>query len=515
MDSPPLPPQTPTATSSPPPPPQKIRLMCSYGGHIFPRPQTKTLHYLGGETRIISLPIPTATASISDFISHIAAALRHNNEDDDDQPFYLKYQLPHHELDSLISLSTDDDLNVMIDEHHKLLSQSSRIRLFVFNAKHGERLDSGFNEEESSRRRRMKVLQHPKTEAWFVDALKSARIMEGMQSEGEFGAGLYTQESMALETSSSFGSTASSSSLSNLPAKSGNFDDNAASDYGVGSSVTHPQFVNYQEPTIPAAMLENKVSSNSFESESHFSNSPSGIQVRQPVQFSGYQMVHQVNHHYQQQQQPFQFVQMPPNYITQNPTGLVPVQSYYPTYETMQHQQLHYQPNQSYPVYLVPAPQPQPQTYNIPTQYRMADPVNIGPLRPPVHPSATLLSHRVYKETAPAIESSAQIYRSTTPSAVGPVIHVPYNENQQPSVIQNKPQPTGAINEVDDVAARAQIYKSQPPPPVVPSSHNQTMTRATAILLSEAMAQLHVEHVNQAAAENVLNKSCLVVLHAV
>ncbi|MEJ1538787.1 hypothetical protein, partial [Escherichia coli] len=29
----------------------KLRLMCSYGGHIFPRPHDKTLCYVGGDTR--------------------------------------------------------------------------------------------------------------------------------------------------------------------------------------------------------------------------------------------------------------------------------------------------------------------------------------------------------------------------------------------------------------------------------------------------------------------------------
>lgn len=79
------------------------------------------------------------------------------------------------------------------------------------------------------------VIQHPKTEAWFVDALKSAEIMrkgrncllgfEGeAQSEDLIGNGIGSSsmaESMVLETSSSFGSTSSSTSLTNLaPVKS-------------------------------------------------------------------------------------------------------------------------------------------------------------------------------------------------------------------------------------------------------------------------------------------------------
>ncbi|KAG5233946.1 octicosapeptide/Phox/Bem1p domain-containing family protein [Salix suchowensis] len=37
----------------PPVPGAKLRLMCSYGGHIIPRPHDKTLCYVGGETRIV------------------------------------------------------------------------------------------------------------------------------------------------------------------------------------------------------------------------------------------------------------------------------------------------------------------------------------------------------------------------------------------------------------------------------------------------------------------------------
>ena len=31
----------------------KLRLMCSYGGHIIPRPHDKSLCYVSGETRLV------------------------------------------------------------------------------------------------------------------------------------------------------------------------------------------------------------------------------------------------------------------------------------------------------------------------------------------------------------------------------------------------------------------------------------------------------------------------------
>ena len=43
----------------------------------------------------------------------------------------MKYQLPSEDLDSLISLTTDEDLEHMIDECNGI-SDNSKIRLFLF-----------------------------------------------------------------------------------------------------------------------------------------------------------------------------------------------------------------------------------------------------------------------------------------------------------------------------------------------------------------------------------------------
>lgn len=86
----------------------------------------------------------------------------------------------------------------MLEEHKRLSSSStaspSRIRLFLF--------PFGIDDKAE--------LTHPKRESWFVDALRSARVGFGDES-GE------QAESILLETSSSFGSTSSSLSLSSLP----------------------------------------------------------------------------------------------------------------------------------------------------------------------------------------------------------------------------------------------------------------------------------------------------------
>ncbi|GFP96982.1 hypothetical protein PHJA_001842300 [Phtheirospermum japonicum] len=190
--------------------------MCSYGGHIVPRPHDKSLFYAGGESRIVAVDRRTTAASLSVFSAHLSRALFNN------RLFHLKYQLPNEDLDSLISVITDEDLSNMLEEHDRI-TPPARIRLFLFPVK-PESVGS--------------ALLDPKSETWFSDALKSTGILQKGQSadcgllmgigpdleapvesgsnsggtEGKLGA-----ESLVLETSSSFGSTCSSFSMSNSP----------------------------------------------------------------------------------------------------------------------------------------------------------------------------------------------------------------------------------------------------------------------------------------------------------
>lgn len=219
----------------------KIRLMCSYGGHIAHRAHCKSLCYVGGETRVVAVDRRSTAASLSSLIAHLSRVVYNN------RPFYLKYQLPNEELDSLVSVTTDEDFQNMLEEHDRIASSASatpsRIRLFLFPV-NSESLGS--------------ALFDTKAESWFSDALNNSTIVrkgqsadsdhlhglasldtvvrsdlfsvdgqaESLSSSGggggdskhgfEFGG--LMQESFVLETSSSFGSTNSSISMSNLPA---------------------------------------------------------------------------------------------------------------------------------------------------------------------------------------------------------------------------------------------------------------------------------------------------------
>ena len=167
------------------------------------------------------------------------------------RPFTLKYQLPSEDLDSLISVTTDEDLENMIDEYDRTCSQttssskSSRIRLFIFP----------FNPEgtpASSHSIGPIINNSTKSDEWFLSALNGSGLLNrgfsdsgtnvnllgldddrqgnvvevGLKDEGsgsQKNMNLKNQDvhsvpdSPMLETTSSFGSTSSSPSLANLP----------------------------------------------------------------------------------------------------------------------------------------------------------------------------------------------------------------------------------------------------------------------------------------------------------
>ncbi|KAL9170304.1 hypothetical protein ABFS82_04G136600 [Erythranthe guttata] len=213
----------------------KLRLMCSYGGHIIPRPHDKSLCYVGGDTRIVVVERHSSLAELHSRLSHTLLNGRH---------FTLKYQLPTEDLDSLISLSSDEDLDNMIEEYDRTTSASplkpSRLRLFLFPSKPETAASMG------------SLLDDAKSETWFVDALNGAGLLprgisesaaidtflerhhgnsdssadlEALQNEsvGNINkqvvgkANNNSQEVFLVETTSSFGSSSSSPSMANLP----------------------------------------------------------------------------------------------------------------------------------------------------------------------------------------------------------------------------------------------------------------------------------------------------------
>ncbi|KDP35167.1 hypothetical protein JCGZ_10701 [Jatropha curcas] len=147
----------------PPVPGAKLRLMCSYGGHIIPRPHDKSLCYVGGDTRMVVVDRHTSLSSLTSRLSRTLL---------DGRPFSLKYQLPHEDLDSLVSVTTDEDLDNMVEEYDRITSScssasapNSRIRLFIFFTKPETAASMG------------SLLDDAKSETWFVDALNNTCLI--------------------------------------------------------------------------------------------------------------------------------------------------------------------------------------------------------------------------------------------------------------------------------------------------------------------------------------------------
>ncbi|KAF8389335.1 hypothetical protein HHK36_026029 [Tetracentron sinense] len=123
MDTPaaaPVPAMTPGSNDESP----RVKFLCSFGGCILPRPQDGKLRYVGGETRIVSLPRDITYDELMLKVRELfeGAAL-------------LKYQQPDEDLDALVSVVNDDDVTNMMEEYDKVGSGDgfTRLRIFLFS----------------------------------------------------------------------------------------------------------------------------------------------------------------------------------------------------------------------------------------------------------------------------------------------------------------------------------------------------------------------------------------------
>nr|GMD92919.1 uncharacterized protein LOC109165864 [Ipomoea batatas] len=112
-------------TSAPGSPKDRIKFLCSLGGKIIPRPTDGHLKYVGGETRVISIPRDIK-------FQELMKKLTYQMEGE----MALKYQLVPEDLDALVSVKSDEDLRYMIDECERVAAGGSpRLRAFLFPAK--------------------------------------------------------------------------------------------------------------------------------------------------------------------------------------------------------------------------------------------------------------------------------------------------------------------------------------------------------------------------------------------
>ncbi|KAE8661254.1 Kinase superfamily protein with octicosapeptide/Phox/Bem1p domain, putative isoform 2 [Hibiscus syriacus] len=102
----------------------KMKVLCSFGGKILSRPSDRKLRYVGGETRIIRIRKDISWQELKQKILAIY-----------DQTEVIKYQLPGEDFDALVSVSSDEDLQNMMEECNELLDKeaSQKLRMFLFS----------------------------------------------------------------------------------------------------------------------------------------------------------------------------------------------------------------------------------------------------------------------------------------------------------------------------------------------------------------------------------------------
>ncbi|KAL8137404.1 hypothetical protein V2J09_003405 [Rumex salicifolius] len=484
----------------------KIRLLCSYGGRIVPRPHDKALFYAGGESRLLAVDRRTATASLAALTSHISRSLLNG------RPFSLKYQLPDHDLDSLVSVATDEDLVNMIEEYDRaaLSPNPTRLRFFLF--------PPAAKAESSSLAAAASAAAgeyDPKSEAWFFDALRSAGIaVDGKRtSESESGGEGMVESEGTKSVDSGVGPTpmnsewagSTPSAPASLPAIKvcggdeigGSGQDLRAASYSLvdspesDSSATSPNFKSptlvYLDSLSHSDPKDSKLFTTPMETDlgpSEFSPLTDQLNSIPTYGYSFSQPMDQMQHQLHSQPQPTlqsyqqlqpQYIHAPPQYVPQFYSTTVPAASYSTTYQPylQQQQQAAYQMNKPYPVYLMQQAPPQcdfslpsshPQLLSKPNMM-VASSVGLGLAKP--------------------AEITAKVYRA------GPTVSQPISvpsaqmgQAQQPVSVSSALDAAsfGGAAEFDDPLLHAQIYKTQPP----------RQTAATAMLLDN-LTQLQLD----------------------
>lgn len=102
----------------------RVKFLCSFLGSILPRPQDGKLRYVGGETRIVSVPRDISYEELMGRMRELYEGVA-----------VLKYQQPDEDLDALVSVVNDDDVINMMEEYDKLGSGDgfTRLRIFLFS----------------------------------------------------------------------------------------------------------------------------------------------------------------------------------------------------------------------------------------------------------------------------------------------------------------------------------------------------------------------------------------------
>ncbi|PSS13441.1 Transmembrane protein [Actinidia chinensis var. chinensis] len=509
----------------------KLRLMCSYGGRIVPRPHDKSLCYDGGETRIVAADRRTSLAELTHRLSKTLLGGR---------PFALKYQLPNEDLDSLISVATDEDLDNMVDEYDRLADanktaqKSSRLRVFLFPEKPDSSiLESSTNSEDWFLNGGFRESPSVNCLLGLDDDVLIAKDTESFDGVGGNSEKLGAQD---LQSVSSFGSASSSPSLASMPPISVHVEEQKeavmVAGGGIEEQLSHMlvsqkrddegNLVNSQTQSKPIGGVDlaspNSVSSDSSREslfvqrgmiyQDPFAQNPSPFVPNLSVPNTRVQMqqVHNLQTQFHQQHQQFnqqqqqQFIQVGAHYIQNH---AVPITSYYPIYPP-QHQL-----DEHYPPYYMPVRQAQ--GYNIPAQQsNYSETVStVSSTRSQTPPLSSIIPPSAAYDVSKNVPAPKPAMGGGNYMAARPLVQVPSSQNQTQYVAFSQFQhPSQSIAVSSDATAAnyayefadpvyAQMYYARPLAPQLAAQY-QTMTSGCPVVTPEASAELlYTENVKQ------------------
>ncbi|OMO49495.1 Phox/Bem1p [Corchorus olitorius] len=486
----------------------RLRLMCSFGGHIMPRPHDKSLCYVGGETRLVAVD---RHCSLSAFCNRLSRALLNG------RPFSLKYQLPNEDLDSLVSVATDEDLENMIDEYDRLTASSTsslsscRIRLFLFFNRPDTAASMGPLLNDMKSETWMEVLNCRSRGSAPLKIRGSSDNLNRILSDDErsdqgvpvgFRKPPLPLQPLPLQQRPSGG-------YNNLPSP-----DSVASDSSIASANSLSKNMYYQDQSHVVSR-DNRAAINPTTSAD--TSIPSSQIQMQQVQDS-YALAPQLDQ--QQQQQYIHYIPHPTA-----PHAPVAMSSYYPVYAAPSQQQKLHHPvdHQQYPaVYMMPVTQvTQPQPYMsmqsnagvMTMKSNVTDASIVAPSRPLTPPNPSIVAaSAAYKEAAPPIfpantatlanpEMAATVYRTAVPSTAQVVqVQQPYVGYSQ---MQHPPQQV-AVNpaanygyEYPNPTQDQMFYAQHQASPLPPQYQTMTQAAAAAALADASKQQLPTDSNNQ------------------
>ncbi|CAH2043731.1 unnamed protein product [Thlaspi arvense] len=86
-----------------------LKFLCSYGGKIFPRSTDGRLRYVGGHTRVLSVD---RSISFEELVKKLCEFCGYSVD--------LRCQLPNGDLETLISVKSEEDLANIVEEYDRV-----------------------------------------------------------------------------------------------------------------------------------------------------------------------------------------------------------------------------------------------------------------------------------------------------------------------------------------------------------------------------------------------------------